>query len=200
HYSGCYQPGVILGASLNTNACWKNSSPQKRGDEDYRREKQRCLRIASPAIIDALAPADGRGEASGATAGEPGGGDSDGRDEGVRSRPRCDRHHGAAEGGDVPDRRQATQPGARAAGASVGSSSRTNCGSCASARASSTSWRSPPEIIVYGRAARWGMPNCSSTRAATTRSCVDGRLNSVPWAVRPISTTLATGEAKLRRG
>ena len=27
------------------------------------------------------------------------------------------RHHGAAEGGDVPDRRQTTQPGARAAGA-----------------------------------------------------------------------------------
>jgi hypothetical protein len=29
-------------------------------------------------------------------------------------RPGCDRHHGAAEGGDVPDRRQAVKPGARA--------------------------------------------------------------------------------------
>ena len=34
-----------------------------------------------------------------------------------RPRPCCDRYHGAAEGGDVPDRRQAAQPGARAAGA-----------------------------------------------------------------------------------
>src|SRR5262249_19767698 len=32
-------------------------------------------------------------------------------------KPRCDRHHGAAEGGDVSDRRQTAQPGARAAGA-----------------------------------------------------------------------------------
>src|SRR5262252_6882268 len=38
-------------------------------------------------------------------------------DEAVRSRPRCDRYDGAAEGGDVPDRRQTAQPGARAAGA-----------------------------------------------------------------------------------
>src|SRR5262249_437828 len=44
-------------------------------------------------------------------------GDPDGGDEAVRSRPCCDRHHGAAEGGDVSDRRQAAQPGARAAGA-----------------------------------------------------------------------------------
>jgi Transposase domain (DUF772) len=35
-------------------------------------------------------------------------------DEAVRPRPGCDRHHGAAEGGDVPDRRQAVKPGARA--------------------------------------------------------------------------------------
>src|SRR5262245_61431299 len=64
-----------------------------------------------------MAPADGGRQAQDAVAGEPGGGDPDGRDEAVRSRPRCDRHHGAAEGGDVPDRRQAAQPGARAAGA-----------------------------------------------------------------------------------
>src|SRR5262249_4871146 len=57
-----------------------------------------------------MAPADGGRQAQGAVAGEPGGGDQDGRDEAVRSRPRCDRHHGAAEGGDVPDRRQAAQP------------------------------------------------------------------------------------------
>src|SRR5262249_6254884 len=31
--------------------------------------------------------------------------------------PCCDRHHGAAEGGDVSDRRRTAQPGARAAGA-----------------------------------------------------------------------------------
>src|SRR5215813_147983 len=62
-----------------------------------------------------MAPADGGRQAQDAVAGEPGGGDPDGRDEAVRSRPRCDRHHGAAEGGDVPDRRQAAQPGARAA-------------------------------------------------------------------------------------
>ena len=41
----------------------------------------------------------------------------DGSNEAVRPRPCCDRHHGAAEGGDVPDRRQAAEPGARAAGA-----------------------------------------------------------------------------------
>src|SRR5262245_10866985 len=69
-----------------------------------------------PFVVDALAPADGRGEASGATAGEPSGGDPDGCDEAVRSCPCCDRYDGAAEGGDVPDRCQAAQPGARAAG------------------------------------------------------------------------------------
>src|SRR5215471_6673902 len=56
-------------------------------------------------------------EASGVAAGEPGSGDPDGSNEAVRPRPCCDRHHGAAEGGDVPDRRQAAEPGARAAGA-----------------------------------------------------------------------------------
>src|SRR5262249_19130495 len=70
-----------------------------------------------PFVVDALAPADGRGEASGATAGEPSGGDPDGCDEAVRSCPCCDRYDGAAEGGGVPDRCQAAQPGARAAGA-----------------------------------------------------------------------------------
>src|SRR5262249_39052952 len=70
-----------------------------------------------PFVVDALAPADGRGEASGAAAGEPSGGDPDGCDEAVRSCPCCDRYDGAAEGGDVPDRCQAAQPGARAAGA-----------------------------------------------------------------------------------
>src|SRR5438128_547048 len=68
-------------------------------------------------VADALAPAHGRGEASGAAAGEPCGGDPDGSDEAERSVP-CDRrHHGAAQGGDVPDRRQASQPRPRAAGA-----------------------------------------------------------------------------------
>src|SRR5882724_7573814 len=70
-----------------------------------------------PLIADALAPADGGREASGVAAGEPGRGDPDGSNEAVRPRPCCDRHHGAAEGSDVPVRRQAAEPGARAAGA-----------------------------------------------------------------------------------
>src|SRR6266508_2040777 len=75
-----------------------------------------CVGIR-PLIADALAPADGGREASGVAAGEPGSGDPDGSNEAVRPRPCCDRHHGAAEGSDVPDRRQAAEPGARAAGA-----------------------------------------------------------------------------------
>src|SRR6516225_5075560 len=70
-----------------------------------------------PFVADALAPADGGRQAQGAVAGEPGGGDPDGGDEALRPRLCCDRHHGAAEGGDVSDRRQTAQPGARAAGA-----------------------------------------------------------------------------------
>jgi hypothetical protein len=45
------------------------------------------------------------------------GSDPDGRDEALRPRLCCHRYDGAAEGGDVSDRRQAAQPGARAAGA-----------------------------------------------------------------------------------
>src|SRR5438128_5576087 len=41
----------------------------------------------------------------------------DARDEALRPRLCCDRYDGAAKGGDVPDRRQAAQPGARAASA-----------------------------------------------------------------------------------
>ena len=37
-----------------------------------------------------------------AAAGELGGADSDGGDEALQPRLCCDRHHGAAEGGDVP--------------------------------------------------------------------------------------------------
>src|SRR5262249_36241497 len=70
-----------------------------------------------PFVTDALAPADGAREAQGAAAGELGGGDPDGRDEALRPRLCCDRYDRAAEGGDVSDRRQAAQPGARAAGA-----------------------------------------------------------------------------------
>src|SRR5262249_45451196 len=73
--------------------------------------------VVRPFVADALAPTNGGRQAQGAVAGEPGGGDPDGGDEAVRSRPCCDRHHGAAEGGDVPDRRQTAQPGTRAAGA-----------------------------------------------------------------------------------
>src|SRR5262249_38955003 len=57
-------------------------------------------------------------EGQGAAAGELGGRDPDGRDEALRPRLGCDRYDRAAEGGDVSDRRQAAQPGARAAGAS----------------------------------------------------------------------------------
>src|SRR5262245_43634602 len=63
-----------------------------------------------PFVADALAPADGAREAQGAAAGELGGGDPDGRDEALRPRLCCDRYDGAAEGGDVCDRRQAAQP------------------------------------------------------------------------------------------
>src|SRR5207244_11204496 len=70
-----------------------------------------------PLVVDALAPANGGREASSAAAGEPGGGDPDASDEAVQPRPCCDRHDGAAESGDVPDRCQAAQPGARTAGA-----------------------------------------------------------------------------------
>ena len=41
------------------------------------------------------------------------------------------------------------------------------------------------------------MPNRSSARAATARSCADGRLNRLPCAVRPISTTVSTVKAKV---
>ena len=96
----------------------------------FEHEKPECKRFAvlrrgifptcvgvRPFVADALAPADGGRQAQGAVAGEPGGGDPDGGDEALRPRLCCDRHHGAAEGGDVSDRRQAAQPGARVAGA-----------------------------------------------------------------------------------
>jgi hypothetical protein len=82
-------------------------------------------------------------EKSGAAAGESSGGDPDGRDEAVRSRPGCDRHDGAAEGGDVPDRR----PGPRAAGAPGGEAR-----------------REPAPILSAGRQA-------GTDQASTLRSC-----------------------------
>src|SRR5262249_60443735 len=96
-----------------------------------------------PFVVDALAPADGRGEASGATAGEPSGGDPDGCDEAVRSWPCCDRYDGAAEGGDVPDRCQAAQPGARAAG-STGEETRREPARILSAGGERRPQRAPP--------------------------------------------------------
>ena len=41
------------------------------------------------------------------------------------------------------------------------------------------------------------MPNSSSARSATSRSCADGRLNSPPCAVRPMSTTVSTVNANV---
>ena len=70
-----------------------------------------------PLVADALAPAHGRGEACGVIAGEPGDGSADRSAEAFGFRPGGGRHHGAAESGDVPDRCQASQPGARTAGA-----------------------------------------------------------------------------------
>src|SRR5262249_3082286 len=70
-----------------------------------------------PVVADAVAPSGGARGAQGRAGGELGGGDPDGRDEALRPRLCCDRYDGAAEGGDVSNRRQAAQPGARAAGA-----------------------------------------------------------------------------------
>ena len=49
----------------------------------------------------------------------------------------------------------------------VGSSSTSSFGSCASARATSASWRSPPEISVTGLSPRCAIPSDSSARSAT---------------------------------
>ena len=65
-----------------------------------------------------------------------GGGDPDRGDEAVRPRSRRGRHDGAAQGGDVPDRRQASQPGARAAGA-----------------AGQKTWRGAAPVLSAGRQA-----------------------------------------------
>ena len=68
-------------------------------------------------VADALAPAHGRGEASGAAAGEPVGRHQDRGDQAVRAVTGDCRHHGAAQERDVPDRCQAAEPGARETGA-----------------------------------------------------------------------------------
>ena len=52
-----------------------------------------------------------------------------GGDEAVRPRPGDRRHHGAAEERDVPDRRQAAEPGAREAGAAGQEARRRACAS-----------------------------------------------------------------------
>ena len=70
-----------------------------------------------PVVADALAPADGRGEARGADPGEPERGDADGRGQALGLLQGHRRHDRAAEGGGVSDRRQADASGARAAGA-----------------------------------------------------------------------------------
>ena len=70
-----------------------------------------------PVVADALAPADGRGEARRADPGEPERGDADGRRQALGLLQGHRRHDGAAEGGGVSDRRQAHASGARASGA-----------------------------------------------------------------------------------
>ena len=70
---------------------------------------RRSSSIAWPSSADALAPAHGRGAASGAAAGEPGGGDT--AEGGQAGRlPRGDRrHHRSGESHRLPDRRQAVE-------------------------------------------------------------------------------------------
>ena len=69
-----------------------------------------------PLVADALAPADGRGEARGADPGEPVRGDAHRRGQARRLLQGHRRHHRAAQGGGLSDRRQAHASGARAAG------------------------------------------------------------------------------------
>ena len=69
-----------------------------------------------PLVADALAPADGRGEACGADPGEPCGGDAHRRGQARRLFQGDCRHDRAAEGGRLSDRRETDASGARAAG------------------------------------------------------------------------------------
>ncbi len=69
-----------------------------------------------PFVADALAPADGGGEARGADPGEPVSGDADRRGQGRRLLQGDCGHHRAAQGSRLSDRRQAHASGARAAG------------------------------------------------------------------------------------
>src|SRR5438045_1913360 len=68
-------------------------------------------------VTDALAQPDGRGAASGPAAGEPVGCRQDQGDQTIRVLPGDRRHDGAAQERDVSDRCQASEPGAREAGA-----------------------------------------------------------------------------------
>src|SRR6185503_15483786 len=78
----------------------------------------------------------------------------------------------------------------------VGSSSTSSFGSCASARATSASWRSPPEISVTGWSARCATPRASRARLATARSPFPGAEKTPRCAVRPMRTNSRTVYAK----
>jgi hypothetical protein len=60
----------------------------------------------------------------------------------------------------------------------VGSSITSSRGSCASARATSASWRSPPDTSVTGLSASAAMPSDSSARSAISRSALPGVENA----------------------
>ena len=80
-----------------------------------------------PVVADALAPADGRGEARRADPGEPERGDADRRGQALGLLQGDRRHDRAAEGGGVSDRRQAHASGARASGAARQEARRAAC-------------------------------------------------------------------------
>ena len=80
-------------------------------------------------VADALAQPHGRGAAAGAAAGEPVGRHQDRGDQAVRAVTGDRRHHGAAQERDVPHRCQASEPGAREAGAAGASTTGWLCAS-----------------------------------------------------------------------
>ncbi len=71
----------------------------------------------------------------------------------------------------------------------MGSSSRRSSGSWASARATRSRRRSPPESVETMRPARWAMASSSSAARATARSCAPGSPHPPRCGERPISTS-----------
>ena len=73
-----------------------------------------------------------------------------------------------------------------------GSSSTSTSGCAASARATSASWYSPPEIRLQSLSARCAMPTASSALRAISRSRGPGREKSPILALRPSSASSPT--------